>query len=127
MGNFTTEAGVFTVAPFQNSKRPFNIKMLGIEATGISTACYEGWLPSYAMWAGRLYLAELMVYAYREELPDICGIFPDEPHRGNCFYRGLRLPLGFCGDLEVTSHDGLFAWRGDWDGMKIRFRVNPYA
>ncbi len=124
MGNFTTDAGVFTVAPFQDENRPFDLAMLGIKASGMSTACYEGWLPSYAMWSGRLYLAELNVYAYREELPDICGIFPEEPSRGGCYYRGLRLPFGFCGDLDVTTDTGLTAWRGDCDGMKVRFTLS---
>ena len=56
MGNFTTEAGVFTVAPFQRENRPFHIKTLGIQRGGLSTDCYEGFLPSYSTLKSRLYL-----------------------------------------------------------------------
>jgi hypothetical protein len=127
MGTFTTEAGVFTVAPFQDENRPFHIKMLGIEPGGFSTACYEGFLPSYAMWKSRLYLDRLWLLGRRCDLPDVCGIAPECPDKpeeyGTCNYFNLRLPLGFNGDLEVTTDTDFTAWRGHRDGMKIRFTL----
>lgn len=131
MGIFTTEVGVYTVAPFQDWNRPFDIKMLGIKPGGMSTACYEGFLPSYSMWRSRLYLDRLWLLGRRRDLPDICGIVPECPEDpekyGTCNYYDLRLPLGFNGDLEVTTDDGLFAWRGNPDGTKIRFTLTFHA
>ena len=123
MGNFTTEAGVFTVAPFQDDNRPFDIAMLGLKSEGVSTDCYEGWLPSYAMWKGRLYLAELWIMTVSQNLPAICGVYPDGNDNWASTYRGLGLPLGFNGDLEVTTDQSWVAWRGDRDGMKNRFTL----
>src|SRR5207342_1026955 len=101
MGTFTCEAGVFTVMHSQPGPPPFDIKMLGLKSTSICTACWAGYVASYAMWSGRLYLAELRVMADRRELPDICGIYPEG--LWDAKYSGLRLPLGHCGDLEITS------------------------
>ena len=127
MGNFTTEAGVYTVAPFQHENPPFDIRMLGIKRGGISTACYEGFLPSYSMQRSRLYLDRIWLLGRRCDLPDICGIAPecpDDPEQyGTCNYYNLRLPLGFGGDLEVTTDTDFTAWRGHPDGMKVRFTL----
>jgi hypothetical protein len=106
-GTFTTECGVFTVlTPSYNEPRPFYLGMLGFKDTICSTGCHDGFVASYAMWNGRLFLAELTVLAERHELPDICGIYPESPYpRGDSTYRGLRLPLGYSGDLWVTPDD----------------------
>jgi hypothetical protein len=122
-GNLTTEIGVFTVMlPGGDEPRPFAPEMLGLKATGFSTGCYDGYVASYAMWKSRLYLAELEILANRRELPDICGIYPEG--EWDAKYRGLRLPLGFCGDIYVTPGANMPDCWGGWGDDKVQFRLN---
>jgi hypothetical protein len=120
-GNLTTEIGAFTVfLPYSDEPRPFDIKMLGLKSSGFCTGCYDGYVASYSMWNSRLFLAELMVIADRRELPDICGIYPER----DAIYRGLRLPLGFCGDMYVTPGAKQSNCWGGWGDDKVQYRLN---
>lgn len=122
-GNLTTEIGAFTVMlPYSDEPRPFEIKMFGLPSSGFCTGCYDGYVASYAMWNSRLFLAELMVVTDRRELPDICGIYPEGEY--NATYRGLRLPLGYCGDMYVTPGANMLDCWGGWGDDKVQYRLN---
>ncbi len=125
-GKLTTECGIFTVrTPDCREPRPFHLGMLGLKATMISTGCSDGFVASYAMWNGRLFLAELRVLTERRDLPDICGIYPESEYpRGDSTYLGLRLPLGYSGDLWVESIDEFTAWIPIRERTRISYRVN---
>lgn len=126
-GNLTTERGIFTVrTPDYREPRPFHLGMLGFKSNIRSTGCYDGFVASYAMWEGRLFLAELCVLVdRREELPDICGIFPEVRERGeDPTYRGLRLPLGYTGYLWLEPREEFTVWIPIRERTRISYRVS---
>ena len=124
-GKLTGECGVFTVfTPNFREPRPFHLGMLGLRTTFSQTGDSDGFLASYALWSGRLFLAELKVNAERHQLPDICGIYPESDYpRGEGTYRGLRLPLGYSGDLWVTPDDSSTVHWSSRERTQIQYRL----
>jgi hypothetical protein len=119
-GKLTTECGIFTVrTPDFGEPRPFYLGMLGLKATIRSTGCSDGFVASYHMWGGRLYLQELTVLTEYEKLPEIRGsclaLVDGEPT-----YFALHLPLGYTGDLWLEPREELSVWTP----IKLRTRIS---
>ena len=107
-----------------------NPKRLGLEPTYVSSACWRGYISTYALQGKQLVLEELAValYELRRDLhepgrspyeprvgPEINGIQPhileQEVAFFNNVYRELRLPAPFTGNLVIADDSVDAGWQ----------------